>query len=128
MPEIPEAEAPSSDSFDLDRSEKETLLEEYAKERKRVKNISFRNLLYLYLMIFLLLAILMPKIYISNQIYYLSRNINDMYHKYTALLEEQAALQRELERIRYRINVIDQLSSQSRMDDNDTQTDMQENE
>ena len=126
MPETPEAEAPNLDSFDLDRSEKEALLEEYAKERRRVKNISFRNFLYLLVMIMLLLAVLMPKIYISNQIYYLSRNINGMYHKYTALLEEQAALHRELERIRYRINVVDQLSSQGRTESAD-ESDAEEN-
>jgi cell division protein FtsB len=111
LQETQEAEVQNLESFDL-KSDKELLLDEYEHEEKRSKNITFRELLYIYLALFVILAIILPKIYISNQIYYLSKDINSMYHKYTALKEEREALKRELENIRYKINVIDELNEE----------------
>ena len=85
------------------------LLDEYDEEINRAKNISFKNLVYVFVAIFFVLALLLPKIYISNQIYYVSKEINAKYHKFTALQEEQAHLKRELELIRYQVNVLDEL-------------------
>jgi len=85
------------------------LLEEYDQALHRVTNISFKNLLLVYAVMLLFLAIVLPKIYISNQIYYSSKNINNQYHKYMALKEENAHLQRELELIRYQLEVLDDI-------------------
>ena len=93
------------------KREKDLLLEEYDEVLHSVKNISFKNLLTVFLAIFLVLLLLLPKIYISNQIYYTSKNINTMYHTYTALQEEHAHLQRELELIHYQVEVLDELEA-----------------
>jgi hypothetical protein len=80
---------------------RDELLNDFDIEQNRPKDISFKTLLLVYICVFLALLILLPKVYISNQIYYNSKEINKMYHKYTALKEERAHLKRELERLRY---------------------------
>ena len=80
---------------------RDALLSDFANEQNRPKNISFKTLLLVFACVFLALLILLPKVYISNQIYYNSKDINKMYHKFTALKEEKAHLKRELERLRY---------------------------
>lgn len=102
MQETQEVEVQNLESLKQD-SEKDILLEEFDAEMRRVKNISFKNLLFVFVTIFFVLSLILPKIYISNQIYYTSKNINGMYHTYTALKEENAHLQRELELIRYQL-------------------------
>ncbi len=109
MQEIQEAEVQNSGSLDSPRSEKDILLDEIEKEQKRANNITFRELLYIYLFILIALAVILPKIYFANQVYYTSKEINSLYHKYTALKEEKAALLREIEALKYKINVQDEL-------------------
>ena len=119
MQETTDAEVQNLDSLDLLKSEKEILLEELEKERRRAKNITFRELLFIYFLILVALGIILPKIYIANQVYYTSKEINTLYHKYTALKEEKAALLREIEALKYRINVQDELPS-----DNEEESDL----
>jgi cell division protein FtsL len=110
LQETREVEARNLESLDLSsQKDREILLEEYEKESKRVKNITFKNLIWTFILFFLVLAVTLPKIYISNQIYYLSKEINTLYHQYTALKEEKAHLKRKLESIRYRVEVLDDL-------------------
>jgi len=108
---IPEVEVPNLESLKSFKSkpEKELLLEEYDEELKKVKNITFKNLLLVYLLIVMVLGLLLPKIYVSNEIYYMSKNINEMYHTYTALKEENTHLKTELERLRYQVEVLDEI-------------------
>lgn len=103
-----EVEVQNLESLKQD-SEKDILLEEFDAEMRRVKNISFKNLIFVFLALFLALLLILPKIYVSNQIYYISKNINSMHHAYTALKEENSHLQRELESVRYQLEVIDEL-------------------
>jgi len=119
LQETTDAEVQNLDSLDLLKSEKEILLEELEKERRRAKNITFRELLFIYFLILVALGIILPKIYIANQVYYTSKEINTLYHKYTALKEEKAALLREIEALKYRINVQDELPS-----DNEEESDL----
>jgi len=86
---------------------RDELLQDFDSEQNRPKDISVKTLFLVYIIVFLSLAILLPKVYISNQIYYNSKEINKMYHKYTALKEEQDFLKRELEKLRYQTLVID---------------------
>ncbi len=112
MQKTPEAEVVNLESFVPDKSEmreKDLLLEEYDDALNQAENISFKNLLVVYTTIFIVLLLLLPKIYISNQIYYTSKNINTLYHTYTALKEENSHLKRELELIRYQLEVLDEL-------------------
>ena len=116
MQETEELEVQNSEPLDL-KSDKELLLEEYEKQQKRVNNITFRELLKIYLIILIALLIILPKIYISNQIYYISKDLNSLYHEFTALQEEKAALLRELEKLRYKINVTDEMQETNIEDD-----------
>jgi len=98
-----EVEVQNSESLKLIEmhNARDELLNDFDIEQNRPKDISFKTLLLVFLCVFLGLLILLPKVYISNQIYYNSKDINKMYHKYTALKEERAYLKRELERLRY---------------------------
>jgi cell division protein FtsL len=112
LTKIQEVEAPSSESFSSPKQgvrEKDLLLEAYDEEQSRVKNISFKNLLYVYMVIFLVLVLILPKVYISNQIYYTSKEVTQLYHTYMILKEENAHIQRELELIRYQVEVLDDI-------------------
>jgi cell division protein FtsB len=86
---------------------RDELLKDFDSEQNRPKDISVKTLLLVYFTVFLALAILLPKVYISNQIYYSSKEVSKMYHKYTALKEEKDFLKRELEKLRYQTLVID---------------------
>jgi cell division protein FtsB len=86
---------------------RDELLKDFDSEQNRPKDISIKTLLWVYIVVFLALGVLLPKVYISNQIYYSSKEVNRMYHKYTALKEEQDFLKRELEKLRYQTLVID---------------------
>jgi len=88
---------------------RDELLNDYDDEQNRQKDISSKTLFITYIFVFLALLILLPKVYISNQIYYSSKEINKMYHKFTALKEEQAYLKRELEKLRYQNIIIDDI-------------------
>jgi len=116
LQETEELEVQNSEPLDL-KSDKELLLEEYEKQQKRANNITFRELLKIYLIILIALLIILPKIYISNQIYYISKDLNSLYHEFTALQEEKAALLRELEKLRYKINVTDEMQETNIEDD-----------
>jgi len=54
--------------------EKEELLTLHDEEQKREVNLSFKTLVMVYLAVFIALALFLPKIYIANQIYYISRD------------------------------------------------------
>jgi hypothetical protein len=107
----PEVEVQNSESSTSNKasSEKEILLDEYDEALWKPKNLSFKSLIFVYVVIALVLALILPKIYISNQIYYISKDINTKYHTYTALKEEKAHLRRKLELMRYQVEVLDEL-------------------
>ncbi len=105
-----EVEAQSSEylaSQEVKSNPREELLNDFDTEQQRPKNISFKTLMLVYMYVFLALLILLPKVYISNQIYHNSKDINKMYHKYTALKEEKLYLKRELEKLRYQTYVLE---------------------
>jgi len=51
------------------------------------------------------------KIYISNQIYYESRNINKLEARVIALRQEKKTLQTKLEKLKFEIEVVDTIFS-----------------
>lgn len=89
--------------------EKEELLELHDDEQKREINLSFKMLIMVYLAMFIALAIFLPKIYIANQIYYISRDIADISGKRDMLLEENRALSIKLENLRYKNQILNSL-------------------
>ncbi len=102
-----EVEVQSLDSLESS-SAKDELLDDY-EEYNKEENLSFKTLLWTYFALFVALLVLLPKVYISNQIYYSSKEISKMYHKYTALKEERAYLKREIEKLRYQTFIVEDI-------------------
>ncbi len=88
-------------------SDKQELLEGYDKEQKRGKNLDFKILILVYLSIFVGLLIILPKIYIKNEIYYLSRDISKLSNEYSVLKEENRVLRQKVEYIRFKNQILD---------------------
>ena len=86
---------------------KNELLNDLDSEQQRAENISLQSLLWVYIVLLFVLLFTLPKIYISNQIYYISKDINSKYHKYTALLEENRILKKKIEQLNYERSVLD---------------------
>lgn len=93
----------------LQVSEKEHLLAEVSKVWEPTLRLPFSTLLTAFLAMLLLCAILMPKIYLRNSIYYESRDVTKLEHEYEILKEEQALLKAKVEAIRYQNQVEDTL-------------------
>ncbi len=88
---------------------KTQLLEDLDRAQKRVENIPFQTLIWTYIVLFFVLLFILPKIYIANQIYYISKDINTKYHKYTALLEENRHLKKKIEELQYQSQIVDDI-------------------
>ncbi|GEM_PF-795675 len=110
-------EVPNSDSSGQKRSRmnqtgaKSELLEDLDREQQKPKNLSAHTLIWTYIILFFVLLFILPKIYIANQIYYISKDINTKYHKYTALLEEKRHLQKKIEELQYQNQVVDEIDT-----------------
>lgn len=78
-------------------------------EPKKEQNLDFRTLISAYAALFIALALFLPKIYITNQIYYISREIGDLSGKRDVLLEENRELRLKLERMKYKNQILDPL-------------------
>jgi len=89
------------------KSDKTALLDAYDNEQKKEKNLDFKFLLLIYLSLAVGFSIILPKIYIKNQIYYISRDINKLYSNYSILKEENRYLKQKLESIRFKNQVLD---------------------
>lgn len=55
------------------------------------------------------LAIYLPKIYLRNNIYYISKDINKLYAHYISLQEENKFLAQQLEDMKFKNQIIDSL-------------------
>jgi len=87
--------------------DKNELLEQYDAEQKVEKNLDFRFLLLVYMVMFVAFLLILPKIYIKNQIYYMSRDISKLYGEYSILKEENRVLKQNLENIRFKNQILD---------------------
>ncbi|ACZ12441.1 hypothetical protein [Sulfurospirillum deleyianum] len=87
--------------------DKNELLEQYDAEQKIEKNLDFRFLLLIYLVMGVGFLVILPKIYIKNQIYYMSRDINKLYGEYSILKEENRILKQNLENMRFKNQILD---------------------
>ena len=87
--------------------DKNELLEQYDAEQKVEKNLDFRFLLLVYMAMFVAFLVILPKIYIKNQIYYMSRDISKLYGEYSILKEENRVLKQNLENIRFKNQILD---------------------
>jgi len=90
------------------RKAKYTLLDEVESQRKRdVENLSVKLLLGVLLALFTALLVILPDIYLKNEIYYQSRDIAKLYNEYSVLKEENRALKQKLEKIKFKNQVLD---------------------
>lgn len=87
--------------------DKNELLEEYDAEGRVEKNLDFRFLILVYMVIFVAFLLILPKIYIKNQIYYMSRDIHKLYSEYSILSEENRVLKQSLENMRFKNQILD---------------------
>ena len=55
----------------------------------------------------------MPKIYLRNNIYYISKDINKLHSHYVSLKEENKFLQQQLEKMKYKNQIMDSLILQN---------------
>ncbi|WP_289242586.1 hypothetical protein [uncultured Campylobacter sp.] len=91
-------------------TDKENLLQQNTKRVKKENNLSFKGLLIGYVILFIILAIALPKVYFSNEIYYTSKDIAELKSKLNVLKEEHKLLKQDLEFIRYKNQIIDNMS------------------
>ena len=87
--------------------DKNQLLDQYDAEQRVEKNLDFRFLLLVYMVIGVAFLLILPRIYIKNQIYYMSRDINKLYGEYSILKEENRVLKQNLENIRFKNQILD---------------------
>ncbi len=59
--------------------------------------------------LFFILALYFPKIYLRNNIYYVSKDINRLYAHYISLQEENIFLAQQLEDMKFKNQIIDSL-------------------
>jgi hypothetical protein len=82
-------------------NEKELLIEEVSKviEEESLSISIIKNVVFV---IFFSLAVLFPKIYISNHIYRYSLHLNKLLNEYYSLKAEQSILSSKIEKIKFK--------------------------
>lgn len=79
-------------------------------------NINSKQTLIIVSIIFIsILGLYLPKVYIKNNIYYTSRNINKLYSHYISLKEENRALAAQLEDMKFKNQILDTIILQYKM-------------
>lgn len=72
-----------------------------------------RSILLIMTLLIVSLAIFVPKIYLRNNIYYISKDINKLYSHYISLKEENKFLRQQLEDAKFKNQITDSLIMQS---------------
>lgn len=70
---------------------------------------SKNSLIFVLIILFLALSMYIPKIYVTNNIYYTSKDINRLYSHYISLNEENTFLSKQLEDMKFKNQIIDSL-------------------
>jgi pilus assembly protein TadC len=91
----------------VEHQEKEELLSEFHKNVNSDMNISFNWFLCAIGIFISILILVVPKIYIKNNLYYESKKFNKYYSQYLALKEENNILRQQLEDIKFRNQILD---------------------
>ena len=68
-----------------------------------------RSILFVLTMLFIALVLFIPKIYLRNNIYYMSKDINNLYSHYMSLKEENKFLTQQLEDAKFKNQITDSL-------------------
>ncbi|QFR49613.1 hypothetical protein FJR48_07640 [Sulfurimonas lithotrophica] len=88
-------------------SSKDLLLDEVGKVLAPLKKLDVSYLFYTIIILVFTLIILFPKIYITQQIYFKSREISKLKAEYDTLKEENKVIGASVEEIKYKNQVID---------------------
>jgi len=67
------------------------------------------SLIIVFLLLIFAVSIYFPKIYLRNNIYYISKDINKLYAHYISLQEENKFLSQQLEDMKFKNQIIDSL-------------------
>lgn len=90
-------------------SEKAELLDEIDLVINPKKGVDANYLLYVLLSIVFVCVVLFPKIYIQQQIYFISRDISKLKSEYDTLKEENRLIKSSVESIRFKNQILDTL-------------------
>lgn len=71
--------------------------------------LDFTYLLYVLLTLFFVCAVIFPKIYLQQQIYYKSREISKLNREYNILKEQNRLIKASVESIRFKNQILDTL-------------------
>ncbi len=61
------------------------------------------------LIMFIILILFIPKIFLRNNIYYISKDINKLHNQHISLKEENKFLAQQLEKMKYKNQITDSL-------------------
>ncbi len=90
-------------------SEKSDLLDEFDDATEQTRQITFRYFLYVVLVLSFVGMLFFPKIYITQQIYFKSRDISKLKHEYDTLKEENKIISASVEEIKFKNQILDTL-------------------
>ena len=90
-------------------SEKTELLEEVNVVLNSKEGVDLNYLIYVLLAIAFVLVTLFPKIYIQQQIYFMSRDVARLKGEYDTLKEENRLIRSSVESIRFKNQILDTL-------------------
>lgn len=90
-------------------SDKTELLEEVHRVINPTERLDFSYLLYIILMVSFFLVVMFPKIYIQQQIYFMSRDVAKLKGEYDTLKEENRLIKSSVESIRFKNQILDTL-------------------
>jgi cell division protein FtsL len=91
------------------RSEKAELLEEFDSYINRKHQLGWGYFFYMFLTLTFIAMFAFPKIYITQQIYYKSRDISKLKHEYETLKEENKIISASVESIKFKNQILDTL-------------------
>lgn len=90
-------------------SEKSDLLDELDDIKAQAREITFSYFLYVLLVLSFIGVLIFPKIYITQQIYFKSRDISKLKHEYDTLKEENKIISASVEEIKFKNQILDTL-------------------
>jgi hypothetical protein len=91
----------------VNSDEKKELLNNHEDITQPYINISFRYFATVLGVFFGMLVLMIPKVYLQNNIYYESKTLNKYYEQYLSLKEENTSLRQQLEEIKFRNQILE---------------------
>lgn len=92
------------DVKEVNYNEKETLVDNLEYDGK---GIDLGAIFIAYVIFFLIIFVFIPKIYLANNIYYISKDINYLQSQKEALRDENAELKQKLESMKFNFLTLD---------------------